>query len=94
MNGIFAILNNIQRRTERFKIPTILNMLQWIILMERGGLYFSAYVMFMQDTTTEFNNMIDETYKETSLHLLDVLHEKYKFLDHLKVRSVIELGER
>ena len=39
----------------------------------------------MQDTTTEFNNMIDETYKETSLHLLDVLHEKYKFLDHLKV---------
>ena len=41
--------------------------------------------MFMQDTTTEFQNLIDEAYKDTSLHLLDVLHEKYKFLDHLKV---------
>ena len=47
--------------------------------------YISAYVMFMQDTTTEFQNLIDEAYKDTSLHLLDVLHEKYKFLDHLKV---------
>ncbi|XP_063428791.1 gamma-tubulin complex component 3 homolog isoform X1 [Mytilus trossulus] len=54
----------------------------------------NAYVMFMQDTTTEFQNIIDEAYKDTSLHLLDVLHEKYKFLDHLKaMRRYLLLGQ-
>ena len=42
--------------------------------------------MFKQDTTNEFQQMIDTVYKETSRHLLDVLHNKYKFMDHLKVR--------
>ena len=45
-----------------------------------------ADVMFRQDTTSEFQHMVDRVYKETSRHLLDVLNNKYKFLAHLKVR--------
>ena len=45
-----------------------------------------ADVMFRQDTTSEFQHMVDRVYKETSRHLLDVLNNKYKFLEHLKVR--------
>jgi len=48
-------------------------------------LYVSADRMFMQDTISEFQQMIDVVYKETSRQLLDVLHNKYKFMDHLKV---------
>ena len=41
--------------------------------------------MFMQDMDGIFDKMIDTVYKETSRHLLHVLHAKYKFMDHLKV---------
>lgn len=47
----------------------------------------AADVMFRQDTTSEFQHMVDRVYKETSRHLLDVLNTKYKFLEHLKVRG-------
>jgi len=41
--------------------------------------------MFSQDQDGVFQRMIDTVYKETSMHLLEVLHTKYKFMDHLKV---------
>ena len=41
--------------------------------------------MFMQDLDGVFDKMIDTVYKETSRHLLHVLHTKYKFMEHLKV---------
>ena len=41
--------------------------------------------MFMQDLDGVFDKMIDTVYKETSRHLLHILHTKYKFMDHLKV---------
>ena len=38
--------------------------------------------------------MIDTVYKETSQHLLEVLHTKYKFMDHLKaMRRYLLLGQ-
>ncbi|XP_021351512.1 gamma-tubulin complex component 3-like [Mizuhopecten yessoensis] len=50
--------------------------------------------MFMQDTISEFQHMIDTVYKETSRHLLDTLHNKYKFMDHLKaMRRYLLLGQ-
>jgi len=42
--------------------------------------------MFMQDDGV-FDKMIDTVYKETSQHLLHVLHVNYKFMDHLKVNT-------
>ena len=41
--------------------------------------------IFNQDQDGAFQNMIDTVYKETSAHLLEVMHTKYKFMDHLKV---------
>ncbi|KAL3847372.1 hypothetical protein ACJMK2_018287 [Sinanodonta woodiana] len=53
-----------------------------------------AQWMFTQDTSNEFQDMIDQVYKETSRQLLDVLHSKYKFLDHLKaMRRYLLLGQ-
>ncbi|KAJ8309894.1 hypothetical protein KUTeg_011759 [Tegillarca granosa] len=53
-----------------------------------------ATTMFQQDTTNEFQQMIEAVYKETSRHLLDVLHNKYKFVDHLKaMRRYLLLGQ-
>ncbi|KAL4219924.1 Gamma-tubulin complex component 3 [Mactra antiquata] len=50
--------------------------------------------MFTQDLSNNFLNMIDRVYKETSRHLLDVLHSKYKFMDHLKaMRRYLLLGQ-
>jgi len=40
----------------------------------------------MQDDGV-FDKMIDTVYKETSQHLLHVLHVNYKFMDHLKVNT-------
>lgn len=57
------------------------------------SLSVAADVMFRQDTTSEFQHMVDRVYKETSHHLLDVLNSKYKFLEHLKVRGT-EIVER
>ncbi|XP_064615668.1 gamma-tubulin complex component 3 homolog [Liolophura sinensis] len=57
--------------------------------MEEG-----AKSMFSQDTNSAFQLMIDTVYKETSQHLLDVFHNKYKFLDHLKaMRRYLLLGQ-
>jgi len=42
----------------------------------------------MQDLDGVFDKMIDTVYKETSRHLLHVLHTKYKFMEHLKVNFV------
>ncbi|XP_052801228.1 gamma-tubulin complex component 3 homolog isoform X1 [Mya arenaria] len=50
--------------------------------------------MFTQDQSNNFQDMIDKVYKETSRHLLDVLHAKYKFMDHLKaMRRYLLLGQ-
>lgn len=50
--------------------------------------------MFTQDLSNNFLNMIDTVYKDTSRHLLDVLHGKYKFMDHLKaMRRYLLLGQ-
>jgi hypothetical protein len=46
---------------------------------------FSVETMFTQDLDGLFDKMVDTVYKETSQHLLNVLHSKYKFMDHLKV---------
>jgi len=49
----------------------------------------SVESMFSQDVgDAVFDRMIDVVYKETSRHLLHVLHTKYKFMDHLKVIAV------
>jgi len=45
----------------------------------------SVESLFIQDLDGVFDKMIDTVYKETSRHLLHVLHIKYKFMDHLKV---------
>ena len=50
----------------------------------------TAEWMFTQDTNNNFQDMIDRIYKETSRHLLDVLHNKYKFMEHLKVMYLVE----
>ena len=44
----------------------------------------SVESIFTQDMDA-FPRMIDTVYQETSRHLLDVLHNKYKFMEHLKV---------
>ncbi|XP_060553963.1 gamma-tubulin complex component 3 homolog [Ruditapes philippinarum] len=50
--------------------------------------------MFTQDLSNNFLDMIHTVYKETSKHLLDVLHAKYKFMDHLKaMRRYLLLGQ-
>lgn len=46
--------------------------------------------MFTQDLDGVYQKMIDAVYRETSMHLLKVLHTKYKFMDHLKVRMNYE----
>jgi len=48
---------------------------------------FPVDSMFTQDLDGVFQKMIDTVYKETSMHLLQVLHSKYKFMDHLKVED-------
>ncbi|KAK3095374.1 hypothetical protein FSP39_013926 [Pinctada imbricata] len=54
----------------------------------------NADLMFKQDSSSEFQQMIDSVYKETSRHLLDVLHSKYKFMEHLKaMRRYLLLGQ-
>ncbi|XP_070173338.1 gamma-tubulin complex component 3-like isoform X2 [Littorina saxatilis] len=50
--------------------------------------------MFIQDEDASFQKMIDGVYTDTSRHLLDVLHAKYKFMDHLKaMRRYLLLGQ-
>ena len=50
--------------------------------------------MFEQDMDAAFGKMINTVYKETSRHLLEVLHTKYKFLEHLKaMRRYLLLGQ-
>ncbi|KAK2147394.1 hypothetical protein LSH36_555g02025 [Paralvinella palmiformis] len=50
--------------------------------------------IFSQDVNGIFQKMIDAVYKETSRHLLDILHTKYKFVDHLKaMRRYLLLGQ-
>ena len=41
--------------------------------------------MFEQDKDGSFQKMIDTVYEVTSKHLLEVLHTKYHFMDHLRV---------
>ena len=48
-------------------------------------LVFAVECIFNQDLDNTFSVMIDTIYKETSKHLMEVLHEKYKFMEHLKV---------
>ncbi|ELU14115.1 hypothetical protein CAPTEDRAFT_224608 [Capitella teleta] len=53
----------------------------------------SVESIFMQDMLA-FPKMIDTVYKETSQHLLEVLHNKYKFMEHLKaMRRYLLLGQ-
>lgn len=53
-----------------------------------------AQSMFVQDEEASFQKMIDGVYTDTSLHLLDILHSKYKFMDHLKaMRRYLLLGQ-
>ncbi len=47
-----------------------------------------------QDLDRVFQRMIDVVYEETSKHLLEVLQNKYKFLEHLKaMRRYLLLGQ-
>ena len=55
---------------------------------------FPVESIFSQDLDGIFQNMIDTVYKETSRHLLEVLHDKYKFMEHLKaMRRYLLLGQ-
>ncbi|KAK2168865.1 hypothetical protein NP493_1211g00044 [Ridgeia piscesae] len=50
--------------------------------------------IFSQTLDGHFQKMIDTVYLETSKHLLEVLHLKYKFMDHLKaMRRYLLLGQ-
>ena len=50
--------------------------------------------IFSQDVDGVFQKMIDAVYQETSQHLLEILHTKYKFIDHLKaMRRYLLLGQ-
>jgi gamma-tubulin complex component 3 len=50
--------------------------------------------MFSQDLDGVFDKMVDTVYRETSRHLLHILHTKYKFMDHLKaMRRYLLLGQ-
>lgn len=50
-----------------------------------AGVLIPVETIFSHDLDGQFQKMIDTVYKETSQHLLEVLHTKYKFMDHLKV---------
>ncbi|WAR28061.1 GCP3-like protein [Mya arenaria] len=64
------------------------------ILLTGKSINFLRQWMFTQDQSNNFQDMIDKVYKETSRHLLDVLHAKYKFMDHLKaMRRYLLLGQ-
>lgn len=53
-----------------------------------------AESMFTQNTNSTFQQMIDKVYIETSLRLLDCMHTKYKFMDHLKaLRRYLLFGQ-
>lgn len=53
-----------------------------------------AESMFTQNTNSSFQQMIDRVYVETSLRLLDCMHTKYKFMDHLKaLRRYLLFGQ-
>lgn len=53
-----------------------------------------AASMFSQDQNSDFQEMLDSVYAETSQHLLNVLQKKYKFLEHLKaMRRYLLLGQ-
>lgn len=52
------------------------------------AMFCAVEAMFEQDTDGSFQRMIDTVYEETSRHLLDVLHNKYHFMDHLRVRDL------
>jgi len=43
--------------------------------------------MFVPEKRAEFEAMIDSTYREISKHLIDVLFNKYHFINHLKVSA-------
>jgi len=50
--------------------------------------------MFTQDLDGIFDKIVDTVYRETSRHLLHVLHTKYKFMEHLKaMRRYLLLGQ-
>jgi len=61
---------------------------EFIVMLYCGFVLLCCSVesMFMQDDGV-FDKMIDTVYKETSQHLLHVLHVNYKFMDHLKVNT-------
>ena len=42
-------------------------------------------MLLEQDLDNSFQRVIDTVYQDTSKRLLHVLHEDFKFLDHLKV---------
>ena len=67
------------------EIPKKYNILFFIFCI------FSAESMFTQNTNSNFQQMIDSVYVETSLRLLDCMHTKYKFMDHLKVYNFFYL---
>ncbi|PVD18317.1 hypothetical protein C0Q70_20866 [Pomacea canaliculata] len=53
-----------------------------------------AESMLVQDLETSFQKHMDAVYSQTSLHLLEVLHTQYKFMDHLKaMRRYLLLGQ-
>lgn len=50
--------------------------------------------LFTQDHDGDLQRMIDVAYKETGLHVLNVMHSTYKFMDHLKaMRRYLLLGQ-
>ncbi len=58
------------------------------------AILFPVESIFSEDLDGVFQKMIDVVCKETSLHLLDVLNNKYKFMEHLKaMRRYLLLGQ-
>ncbi|XP_067943881.1 gamma-tubulin complex component 3 homolog [Watersipora subatra] len=50
--------------------------------------------MFNQENDDSFKSMIDITYRVTSKHLMEVLYNKYNFINHLKaMRRYLLLGQ-
>lgn len=63
-------------------------------VIEKHSKYENTEMFLDQDLDNTFQEVIDKAYQDTSRKLLDVLHQRFKFLDHLKaMRRYLLLGQ-
>ncbi|XP_071839053.1 gamma-tubulin complex component 3 homolog isoform X2 [Apostichopus japonicus] len=63
-------------------------------IVEKYSKYENTEIFLDKDFDGKFQKVIDKAYQDTSKKLLDVLHQRFKFLDHLKaMRRYLLLGQ-